>query len=261
MPARKALHKKIDQLGAAEAAVVEQVVDSELIEIESSTLTESWLTSSIWAEAFSARLRAHHALNPEPLMTTAFEAAFNGACTVAGWKVDPTPSAVNRFYDTNVRTSDDVTRSISLKSSAAKDLKQNTVHISKLCEAAWIQDARTQKDRQRRLIKLFADLQKATDAILQLRCFRLTNAYRYELVEVPVSVFDHVAALTVAQAQPGTIWLPPKAKKAQDADARLRIDKSDGKLTVTGIRSDICTIHGEWKVRNMSGTPADKDKA
>ena len=48
-------------------------------------------------------------------------------------------------------------RKLSLKSTAAQRLSQTTVHISKLTEAAWIQDMRTSKERRRRTVGLFQD--------------------------------------------------------------------------------------------------------
>ncbi len=99
---RSRLHQKIDRLAEPEVAVVDSFVDAVLAPIESELASGSWLTTKPWAEAFSARLRAHHALNVEPLSTTAFEAAFNAACEAAGWTVEPANSATNRFFDTVV---------------------------------------------------------------------------------------------------------------------------------------------------------------
>jgi hypothetical protein len=31
-------------------------------------------------------------------------------------------------------------------------------------------------------------------------------------------------------------------------DARIRIDRSDAKITVSGIRTEVCTVHGRWTV-------------
>lgn len=45
MTDRRSLHKKIDKLGGPETAVVEKVVDAELIAIETSFQPGSWLAS------------------------------------------------------------------------------------------------------------------------------------------------------------------------------------------------------------------------
>ncbi len=252
---REQLRAKIDQLGDPEAVVVERVVDAELIEIESTVLLGSWLASPAWAEGFSARLRAHHALNPEPLATSAFEAAFNGASDVAGYSVLPATSATHRFFDTTVTTSDGRVRRISLKSTSAKDLKPKRVHISKLTEAAWIQDARLQRDRRASLVALFGAYREATDAILQIRAFRTHEGFRYQLVEIDTSMFQVVEDLTVADAQKGTISFPTGTTWRNRTFA-VTIDGSDAKITLTGVDIEQCTIHGEWVVPNLSGVEA-----
>ena len=49
---------------------------------------------------------------------------------------------------------------------AAKNLSAKTAHISKLTEAAWLQDARTPRDRRARIRELFRSYQQAGDAII-----------------------------------------------------------------------------------------------
>ncbi|HVB05583.1 MAG TPA: hypothetical protein VNF07_04960 [Acidimicrobiales bacterium] len=248
---RAALRERIDQLELPEVIVVDRLVSALLTPVQCTLAAGSWLTATPWAKAFLARLRAHHALNAEPLSTTAFEAAFNGACEAAGWKVAPAGSATNRFFDTVVALPSGEQRSLSLKATAAKGLRADSLHISKLTEAAWIQDARTQAGRRDKLVALFAEYRRQTDAILVLRCFREgSDAYRYELVEVPTALFASVDELGVAEAQLATIPIPT----GQDPpDARLRIDRSDAKITVTGIRLDRCLVHGSWTIPNRSG--------
>lgn len=224
--------------------------------IESTVLSGSWLASDQWAEGFSARLRAHHALNPEPLATTTFEAAFNGACEAAGYTVVPAPSATHRFYDTTVST-DGLERRISLKSTSAKDMRPRTLHISKLTEAAWIQDARRQRNRRDLIVDLFQQYRRATDAILLVRGFRLSNGYRYQLVEIDTSLFAMVDTLTVAQAQAGTINFPTGTTWRNRTYA-VRVDNSDAKFTLTGIDIASCTVHGEWVVPNLSGVQSEE---
>lgn len=252
MKQRSELHNKLDRLGDAEALVVEQVIDAELTDIESTYLNSSWLVTDTWAASFSARLRAHHALNPEPIATSAFEAAFNEACRNAGFQVVATSSATHRFFDTTIITSGGLIRHISLKSSSARDIREDRLHISKLTEAAWIQDTRRQRDRQQSIITLFQDYRAATDAIVMLRIFPLPEAYRYQLVEIDTSLFDHVDQLSVAQAQQGTINFPI-GRNSRDRDYAIRIDKSDAKITVTAVDIERCVIHGEWIIPNLSG--------
>lgn len=256
---RDELHEKLDRLDDPEVVVVDRFVDAVLTPVEQSLADGSWLTIQPWAEAFLARLRAHHALNAEPLSTSAFEAAFNAACEAAGWKVRPASSATNRFFDTVVASPDAGEVKLSLKATSAKNMSRRTIHISKLTEAAWIQDARTQTGRHEKIVELFRTYREETDSIIVLRCFREADAHLfYELIEIPTGLFASVDDLTVGQAQAATIPIPPGADKP---DARIRIDRSDAKMTVTGIRIGVCTVHGEWDIPNLANpAPVDEEE-
>jgi hypothetical protein len=244
-PRHEDLHREIDRLSGADAELVGRFVAAMTSPVAEWLEPGSWLSTGAWSGAFSARLRAHHALNPDPLSTTAFEAAFNASCRAAGWTVEPHPSATHRFSDTALSRPGHAPVRLSLKASAARDLRRNSVHISKLTEAAWIQDARTQSDRRAKLVELFDDYRAETDAIVMLRCFAdpVRDVFEYELVEIATSVFASVDDLSVADAQASTIPIPPGVAVP---DARIRIDRSDAKITVTGIRLDVCTVHGRW---------------
>ncbi len=248
---REDLHRAIDRLSPADAEIVGRFVVAMTSPVAEWLAPGSWLTTGAFSAALGARLRAHHALNPEPLSTTAFEAAFNASCRAAGWAVTPNPSATHRFSDTAVTVPGHPVTRLSLKASAARDLRRDSVHISKLTEAAWIQDARTQADRRAKLVELFDDYRAETDGIVMLRCFRdaARDTFEYELVEIPTSLFASVDGLSVADAQAATIPIP---SGAATPDARIRIDRSDAKITVTGIRTDVCVVHGRWVVPRRS---------
>lgn len=245
-PDRARLHALIDSLSDGEAQVVASVASAITAPMYSESLPVTWLTASDWTDAFLARLRGHHGLSNEPLSTTQFEAAFNEACTAAGWHVEAAASATQRFFDTTV-TGDQQAMRLSLKASAAKDMRPQSIHISKLTEAAWIQDARRQSDRRDRIVELFREYQETTSAIVMLRGFRNREDFEvfYELVEIPTTIFDPVALLTVEKAQAGTIKIAPED---QPVSFSIRIDRSDSKVTLTGIRMDLCTVHGRWGV-------------
>lgn len=248
---RKSLHRKIEKLDEPAVVVVDQFVDAVLTPIEPSLLDGSWLTIKPWAEAFLARLKAHHALNTEPLSTTAFETAFNASCVAAGWVVKPAASATHRFFDTIISIPSVGDMRLSLKASAAKDLKPHKIHISKLTEAAWIQDTRTQTDRRKRIVELFREYREQTDSIVMLRCFRKGNdILMYELVEIPTTIFSSIDQVSVAEAQQGTFPIPPGA--TEEPDARIRIDRSDAKITVTSIRIELCKVHGRWEISSRN---------
>jgi hypothetical protein len=241
---RADLLRKIDALGAQEVAVVHEFVDSLLTPVTEDLLANSWLTTPDWSEAFLARLRAHHALSREPLSTTQFEAAFEAACEAAGWMVDSSTSATQRFYDTAIAPPGTLlSKRISLKASSAKGMSKSYVHISKLTEAAWIQDVRKLADRQDRIIDLFREYRDTTDGIIMLRGFPGAAGVFYELVEIPTSLFEPVDGLDIKTAQQPTIPVPPDSA---DPYLKIRIDRSDAKITLTGIKLTACSVHGRW---------------
>lgn len=242
------LHGKIDRLNDQEAEVVGEFVDALLAPVSAELLPGSWLATKEWSEAFLARLRAHHALSREPLSTTQFEAAFEAACEAAGWGVVSSTSATQRFFDTTILVPGQALMPISLKASSASDMRKTYVHISKLTEAAWIQDTRKQADRLARLVELFADYRESTHSIIILRGFKESDGVQYELIEIPTKLFEAVEDLDLASAQLATIPIPVAAAKPY---MKIRVDRSDAKITLTGIQLNVCDVHCRWKLESQ----------
>lgn len=103
-------------------------------------------------------------------------------------------SATNRFIDEIIDG-----EGVALKGSAAKDIakdiKEDRVHISKLCEAAWIQDVRGSIQRAeaaKNQIRMYLDV---VDRIYQLRVIPNAQQWIYQLVEIPVSLFEPILHL------------------------------------------------------------------
>ncbi len=245
---RAELHRKIDSLGMQEIAVVTEFVDALLTPVAQKLLEGSWLTTEEWSEAFLVRLRAHHALSREPLSTTQFEAAFENACEAAGWTVQSSSSATQRFFDTSISKPGGPPKRLSLKASSARSMKRKSVHISKLTEAAWIQDTRKQTQRRNKIIELFSEYRNITDGIVMLRGFASDAGVLYELLEIPTSLFVPIETLDVKAAQDATISVPPNSSNPY---MKIRVDRSDAKITLTGIRIDVCSVHGQWALESQ----------
>ena len=104
---------------------------------------------------------------------------------------------------------------LSLKSTAAKNLSKTTAHISKLTEAAWIQDTRT------------------------------AIPSRYQLLEVPVTIFSSVQGAPLSDFQSDAPVI--SCRSADDTVlARVALDRSDPKVTIRSIRLASCVLHAEW---------------
>jgi hypothetical protein len=85
-----------------------------------------------------------------------------------------------------------------------------------------------------------------------------TGGLLYELIEIPTSLFASVDQLTVAQAQLATIPLPP-GTSAKDADLRIRVDRSDAKITIAGIKLSATEVHARWQVPRLLSSTNDPD--
>lgn len=246
------LKARLDGLSPVKVSFVTRVVDAlanpPTLDIRTAG---TWLTGTPeWTEYFGLALSVHHGATVEPLRLTSFESVYRNACEHMKWPVSPRGSATQRFVDMTVKPGDRITRRLSLKSTAARNLSKSSVHISKLTEAAWIQDTRKASDRRRETLALFREYRKAVSHIVMLRAFCGEDdeaPYLYQLVEIPVGIFDSIenAPLEVFESDgpkvPCTI--------GGEAVAIATLDRSDAKITVRNVKLSACTVHAEWRRR------------
>lgn len=195
--------------------------------------------SKAFVQEFRATLLIHHYFLKSPLATGSFEAAFIRAAKAAGHVANKAPDG-SRFWDVEIDG-----RKISLKSTAAAGLKVGTLHISKLCEAAWIQDMRGAAQREDATKRLFADYASKVDSIVQFRLFK-ASAF-YEMVEIPVALLKQVAIVPRAEFAPDgpSIGIPIGK---DPPDFTLKLDRSDAKITLANINKAVCTVMGTWQL-------------
>jgi hypothetical protein len=176
-----------------------------------------------------------------PLFRESFDSAFIAACSYAGHKIEEAADG-QRFWDVIVDG-----KKISLKSSKAKSLREETLHITKLTEAAWIQDCRSAAKRREHTRRLFENYCDEVDAIVQLRYFQRFN--QYELVEIPVSLFSQIIAVgkEYFEADGPTINIPIGK---DPPDFTLKLDRSDAKVTIAKINKLFawCMGYGNFSV-------------
>ena len=241
------LKARLDQLSPVKVEFVCRMVDSLSRPPRATTVGRTWITASPeWVEYFGLALSVHHGATPEPLALTAFETAFRNACGYVQWPMDEPGSFTRRFVDVTVEAAGEA-RKLSLKSTAARNLSETTVHISKLTEAAWIQDARTPTARRNAMRDLFRQYREAVSAILMLRAFRADASsppQRYQLVEIPVRLFDSIqeSSLRDFERDAPVIACHLDGRPV----ARVAVDRSDAKITVRSIQLSACVIHAEW---------------
>ena len=251
MSDREDLKARIDGLSKTAVRFVARVVDS--LSSPPSVITAqptTWISSRPdWIEHFGLALSVHHATTTDPLGLTGFETVFANACESVGWKIIRVESETHRFSDLTVTDEEDRIRKLSLKSTAAQRLSERTIHISKLTEAAWIQDVRLARQRQSRTLELFQAYMDAVDAIVMLRAFRQRNQIpeRYQLVEIPSAIFQSLqdAPLSHFDSDGPRIWC---SFGGHQRAARVSLDRSDAKVTVSAIRLEVCSVHAEWRL-------------
>ena len=255
MSDREALKRRIDKLSPMGVRFVARTVDSlaDPPKARLPTRKSTWINAEPdWIEYFGLMISVHHAVTAEALGLVAFEATFRDACKAVGWNVDPPGPATQRFIDVTVEAADGIPRKLSLKSTAAQRLSKTTAHISKLTEAAWIQDVRSATVRRDKTLKLFKQYCAAVDSIIMLRAFRTsrtTTPYRYQLIEIPTGIFASLANAPLAafKADGPTIDCP---HGEHAATARVSLDRSDAKVTVKQIQLAACDIHAEWELQS-----------
>ncbi len=249
----EALRRKIEDLSPMGVRFVARMVDSlsDPPHANGSTSQLTWISAEPdWIEYFGLLISAHHGLTVDALGLASFENAFRDACEVVGWRVDPLGSATQRFVDLTVETLDGRQRKLSLKSTAAKNLSKSTAHISKLTEAAWLQDMRSARTRRSKTLELFDEYCTAVDAIVMLRAFRAdrqTLPHRYELLEIPSTIFTSLRELPLDSFSADGPTLDC-ALGEDNVAARVSLDRSDQKVTVKQIKLSACVVHQEWEL-------------
>lgn len=195
--------------------------------------------SQTFADELRSSLLVHHYYLRAALGTNLFEAAFIKAARNSGHELVVAPDGC-RFWDVEVDG-----RKVSLKSSAAASMAANRLHISKLCEAAWIQDMRGAAQREDETKNLFREYTGLVDSIVQLRYFR--KKFTYELVRIPSAILEQVQDVPRAHFAPDGPRIGIPVGKSPP-DFTLNLDRSDAKVTLANINKDVCDVIGVWKL-------------
>ena len=243
------LKDRLDTLSSTGILFVSKMVESLASPPQARIIHQkTWLTNE-WIEYFGLALAVHHGTTTEPLAQKSFETVFRNACESVGWQILNPVSETRRFLDLKILRDGYPEQRLSLKSTAAQRLSRTSVHISKLTEAAWVQDMRTARDRRDWTLMLFREYIEAVDSIIMLRAFRKgqNTPSMYQLVEIPSEIFQSLehAPLASFNADGPTIDC---SYGEHDVAARVSLDRSDAKITVKQIQLSACTVHVEWEI-------------
>lgn len=233
-------------LSTAERRRVVELLAALRAPIETFVSPSSPILTASFEEEFRSRLLSQHFFLGNPLCQDSFDRAFIASAEVAGFGVTEAPKGT-RFWDVQLDG-----RKISLKSTRARDLRSDSLHISKLTEAAWIQDCRNAKLRHEKTLALFDAYCGEVDEIVQLRYFESRGLY--ELVGIPAGLLKAVLKLPISEFDSDGPSIKIPVGKIPP-DFTLKLDRSDAKITLTKIVVQNCLVHARWQVGLVARRP------
>lgn len=213
--------------------------------------SSSDLVTDLVLENIGDLLRIHHAMSKRSLSKAPFEYAFEKALQLSGQPAKLADSATNPGYDMTIGK----TR-VSLKTEAAKNVKENAIHVSK-----WMEMGKGDWDPPKVQLLRFLSHMQGYDRILSLRCLVQTGThYWYELVEIPHSLMLEAAKGTMTRAEKTKQETFPWYCHVPDGKGgnkfSLYFDAgSERKLQVKNLLKSHCVVHATWKFESFQLTP------
>jgi len=212
------------------------------------TNPESDLVSPVFESTFRTRLLYHHVVTDEVLNKKSFEYAFRDASRLAGKKAELHPIKTASGYDVCI---DDVR--FSLKTEAEDGISKTKIHISKLRECAFLRYVEGSFEKLiEEISKYVMPLFDCYDRVLNLRIFRGKGLHTisYNLIEIPKGMFLAIGELKPTDFSPflKTHGTSAVVKYKGQPAFTLRFDGSDEKITISGLRVDLCITHSTWNI-------------
>ena len=244
-PGQRALVNRILRLDPQALSVLESLLDAFDLPVEERIARDSDILDEPSARHFRFRLQLHTVTTREKFKKKSFESAFQEASKASGKDATITDSATHPGHDVTV----DGMR-FSLKTEAAKNIRANAITISKFMEARWIRECRTGSDFRQGCNAIIRHLSHY-DRILTSRAFDVGTDYvRYELVEIPRELLDAIGDLAPKDfyRRTGSGGTRAVVRVAGEDAFTLRLDGSVEKVTISGLRLDLCKSHARWVV-------------
>jgi type II restriction enzyme len=188
------------------------------------------------------RLLSHHANSRQSLSKDRFEFALEAALNASNISSRLVASRTNRGHDITV-----LEVPVSLKTEAAKSIKEDSIHVSK-----WMELGKGKWDLPR-LRDLFLEHMQSYERIYTLRCLASgPTKIRYELVEIPKSLMleakqceFRVCKNSMQKPKPGYGYI-------KDASGNIKFELyfdggTERKLQIKHLRKDLCKLHATWE--------------
>lgn len=239
----RTLAEEVDALTASQKAWIGAFVGQFSMKHDFSFNEHSDLVDQLVLDNIGDMLRIHHAMSRRALSKAPFEYAFEKALQLSGKHATLASSATNPGYDLIVNG-----LRISLKTEAARNVKEHSIHVSK-----WLEMGKGLWDPPNIQLPRFINHLSGYDRILTLRCLQQTGAqYWYELVEIPHAIMLEAATGTMEKAaktkQESFPWYCRVSDGKNGNKYSLYFDAgTERKLQVKNLLKTHCIVHATWK--------------
>ncbi len=214
---------------------------------------DSSLITSQVLEDFGDVLRLHHAFSREPFSKDKFEYALERVLIESRFSASLALRG-SRGYDIEIGE-----ERFSLKTEAAKGIKENTIHISKFMELGggqWGSDPSDLIGLRQQFLNNLGGVQR----ILILRALQKgTPSYRYELVEIPKQLLAKAADGRLEMKIDSSQNPKPGYCYVEEGSELLFLLYFDGggerKLQIKGLKKAPCLVHGTWDFSVITDNP------
>ena len=192
-------------------------------------------------ENLGDRLLSHHANSRQSLSKDRFEFALEEALNASDMPAELVKSRTNRGHDITIQNIP-----VSLKTEAAKNIKEGTIHVSKWMELGkgeWVLS---------RLRDSFLEHLQSYERIFTLRCLDTNpSRIRYELVEIPKSLLLEAKNCVLAPCKDSEQKPKPGYGYIKGTAGNLKFSLyfdggTERKLQIKHLRKDLCKVHATW---------------
>lgn len=238
---KKELMEALDHLTPAQQQLIKSAVLGFGIPRQFVRLPKSDLITQDVLENLGDRLLSHHVHSSQPLSKDRFEFAFEASLNAASIEAQLVKSRTNRGHDITIKGVP-----VSLKTEAAKNIKESTIHISKWMELGkgeWVLP---------KLRDLYLEHIQKYERIFTLRCLSADPAkVRYELVEIPKSLMLEAQNCEFEVCESSRQNPKPGYGYVRDKNGSLKFSLyfdggTERKLQIKGLRKDLCAVHATW---------------
>ena len=239
----ESLVRSIPELTAGQLHWVQRVVSIYAAQ-HTFTLNESGLLDEVTLQNFGDAMRVHHSFSSEPFSKDKFEYVLVNVMNLSGHKAE-LASRGNPGHDATV---DGV--QLSFKTQADADIREDSLWISKFMELGkgdWGDDPADLAGLRAQYLDHLANYEK----IFTLRALQKAPHWKYELVEIPVSILKLAKRGELEMRLDSTQFPKPGYCHVRDKHGNTILNLyfdggSERKLQIRSLDKEHCKVHATW---------------